>query len=94
MKQLQLQLQHSADGKLAQVESLDSTLAAMPLIIAADGVIVPFRRQPKSPKDKILWQEVKIALLARLGKYQKKAGATATRLHQRRLVAVWVTSML
>ena len=88
MKQLQLQLQQSADGKLAQVESLDATLDAMPLIIAADGVTVPFRRQPKSPKGKILWQEVKIALLARLGKYQTKAGATATRLHQRRLVAV------
>ncbi len=88
MKQLQLQLQHSADRKLPQVESLDSTLAAMPLIIAADGVIVPFRRQPKSPKGKILWQEVKIVLLARLGKYQTKAGSTATRLHQRRLVAV------
>ena len=65
-----------------------ATLEAMPLIIAADGVTVPFRRQPKSPKGRILWQEVKIALLVRLGKYQTKAGETVTRLHQRRLVAV------
>jgi hypothetical protein len=51
-------------------------------------VTVPFRREPKSSKGKILWQEVKIALLARLGKHQTKAGETVTRLHQRRLVAV------
>lgn len=88
-KNLQLQLQHLADGQSPQIESLDSTLLeATPLIISADGVTVPFRPQPNSPKGKIVWQEVKIALLARLGKHQTKAGVTITRLHQRRLVAV------
>ncbi|MBW4637089.1 MAG: hypothetical protein KME05_02440 [Gloeocapsa sp. UFS-A4-WI-NPMV-4B04] len=48
MENLQLQLQHLADGQQLQVESLDATLLTMPLIIAADGVTVPFRPQPKS----------------------------------------------
>lgn len=55
----------------------------MPLIIAADGVTVPFRPQPKTAKGRIVWREVKIALLARLGKCQTKTGTTVTRLHQR-----------
>ncbi len=88
IENLKSQLQHLADGQLPQVESLDGMLEAMPLIIAADGVTVPFRRQPKSPKGKIVWQEVKIALLARLGKHQTKTGEMITRLRQRRLVAV------
>ncbi len=88
MKYLQLQLQQFADGKLPKAESLDAMLLTMPLIIAADGVTVPFRRQPKSPKGKVLWQEVKIALLTRLGRHQTKTRETITRLHQRRLVAV------
>jgi hypothetical protein len=83
-----LQLQHLADGQQLQVESLDAMLLTMPLIIAADGVTVPFRPQPKSSKGKILWQEVKIALLARLGKHQTQVGETVTHSHQRRLVAV------
>jgi hypothetical protein len=57
---LQLQLQCLADGKLPQVESLCETLEAMPLIIAADGVTVPFRSQAKTPKGKITWREIKL----------------------------------
>ncbi len=85
---LKLQLQNLADGQSPQVAALDATVKAMPLIIAADGVIVPFRPQPKTPKGKILWQEVKVTLLTRLGKRQTKTGKMVTKLHQRRLVAV------
>ncbi len=88
METLELQLQYLADGQLPQVESLETMLEAMPLIIAADGVTVPFRPQPKTPKGKIVWREVKVALFARLGKHQTKTGETVTRLHRRRLVAV------
>lgn len=88
LKHLELQLQCLADGKLPQVESLCETLEAMPLIIAADGVTVPFRSQAKTPKGKITWREIKVGLLARLGKHQMKTGKLVTRLHQRRLVAV------
>jgi len=49
---------------------------------------VPFRPSPKTPKGKIVWREVKIALLARLAKHQTKTKETVTRLHQRWLVAV------
>ena len=86
--QLETQLQDFKDGKCVQSEALNSTLITMPLIIAADGVTVPFRPQPKSSKGKIVWQEVKVALLARLGKHQTHKDQSVTRLHQRRLVAV------
>ena len=82
------QLQDANAGKTVQIEALDSTLEAMPLIIAADGVTVPFRPQPKTAKGKIVWREVKVALLARLGKHQTQAGENVTRLYQRRFVAV------
>ena len=88
MKNLQLQLQYLANAQSPQVESLEATLETMPLIIAADGVTVPFRPQLKTPKGKIVWREVKIALLARLEKLQTKAGKSATRLRQRIMVAV------
>ncbi len=85
---LKSQLQNLANGQSPQVAVLDEPVKAMPLIIAADGVIVPFRPQPKTPKGKIVWQEVKVTLLTRLGKRQTQTGKTVTRLHQRRLVAV------
>lgn len=87
VEQLNLQLQHLASGQHPQIEALDPTLEAMPLIIAADGVTVPFRSQSKTPKGKIKWQEVKVALLTRLGQHQTQKGKTVTRLYQRRLVA-------
>lgn len=88
MEQLKELLQHHKNGQLPKLEPLDVTLTEMPLIITADGVTVPFRPQPRTPKGKIIWREVKVALLARLGKHQTKRGETVTRLHQRRLVAV------
>ena len=88
MEQLNLQLQHLASGQHPPTESLDSKVDAMPLIIAADGVTVAFRPLPKTSKGKIKWQEVKIALLTRLGQHRNQKGKTTTRLYQRRLVAV------
>lgn len=88
MQTLNLQLQHLADGQSPKLESLDKTLEEMPLIIAADGVTVPFRPQRKTPQGKIVWQEVKVILLTRFGNHQTQKGETVTRLYQRRLVAV------
>lgn len=85
---MKLQLQDLANGQSPQVAALNATVKAMPLIIAADGVTVTFRPQPKTPTGKIVWQEVKVTLLTRLGKRQTQTGKTVTRLHQRRLVAV------
>jgi hypothetical protein len=88
IQHLKNQLQQLANGQLPQPESLDAILKAMPLIIAADGVTVPFRPQLQTPKGKIVWREVKVALLARLGKLHTKTGKAVSRLHRRRLVAV------
>ncbi|GAP99790.1 ISKra4 family transposase [Leptolyngbya sp. NIES-2104] len=84
---LELQLQQLGEGQPIQTETLDAPLLTMPLMIAADGVTVPFRPQAKTPKGKIVWREVKVALLARLGNYQTRTEATRTQLHQRRVVA-------
>lgn len=88
MAQLETQLQDLAIGHSPKLESLDAMLKAMPLIIAADGVTVPFRPLPKIPKGKIVWKEIKVALLTRLGKHSTTSGNLITRLHQRRFVAV------
>jgi hypothetical protein len=60
----------------------------LPLVIAADGVSVPFRAQAGTPKGKIRFQKVKIALFARLRCVPTRSAQTKTRLEQRRLVAV------
>ncbi|NJL55922.1 hypothetical protein HC928_12565 [bacterium] len=59
-----------------------------PLLIGADGVSVPFRPQPNSPKGKIVYQEIKVALLVRLGSRLKRSGEQVTHLLHRRIVAV------
>jgi hypothetical protein len=86
--QLEMQIQDFKNEQFVELETLDPTLTIMPLIIAADGVTVPFRSQPQSPKGQIVWREVKVALLARLGKAQTEDGKAVTRLHQRRFVSV------
>lgn len=86
--QIETQRQDFENGNEIAVEVLDPTLGKMPLIIAADGVTVPFRSQEKTPKGKIVWREIKVALLTRLEQKQTASGKTTTRLHQRRLVAV------
>jgi hypothetical protein len=88
MTQLEAELQDLVIENLPELESLDVMLSAMPLIIAADGVTVPFRPLPKTPKGKIVWKEIKVALLVRLGKHLTASGNTITQLHQRRFVAV------
>lgn len=59
IEQLKVQLQQMEDGQSPLLEFLDATLAALPLVIAADGVTVPFRPQPQTPKGKIVWREVR-----------------------------------
>jgi hypothetical protein len=63
-------------------------LAALPLAIAADGVMVPDSPVANTPKGKTQWQEIKIALLTRLGSRINRAGATVPQRLNRRLVAV------
>ena len=61
----------------------------MPLALGADGVMVPFRPEGGHPRGKTAWHEVKVGVLARLGRHRTRTGEMVARLHQRRLVAVF-----
>lgn len=88
MEQLHEQLQALAQGHLPPEEPLAAALATAPLLMGADGVMVPFRPQGGSPRGKTAWHEVKVGVLARLGQHRTRAGQVVPRLAHRRLVAV------
>jgi hypothetical protein len=50
---------------------------------------VPFRPEGGDPRGKTAWHEVKVGVLARLGRHRTRTGEMVARLHQRRLVAVF-----
>ena len=83
MDSLDVQLSELSSGKFPQMESIEEAISILPLLIGSDGVMVPFR--PSCGKGSTIWQEVKVAVLARLGRRKK---SNEPRLYQRRLVAV------
>jgi hypothetical protein len=89
MEQLHGQLQAAAEGHQPPEEPLAAEVAAMPLALGADGVMVPFRPEGGQPRGKTAWHEVKVGVLARLGHHRTRTGQVVARLHQRRLVAVF-----
>src|SRR5215510_12322147 len=89
MAQLHAQLQAVATGPLPTEEPLAAELATAPLLMGADGVMVPFRPEGGQPRGKTAWHEVKVGVLARLGRHTTRTGKIVARLHQRRLVAVF-----
>ena len=88
MATLQEQVDALATGALPPEEFLAAEHAVLPLLLGADGVMVPVRPEEGTPKGKTRWREVKVGVLARLGQHRTRAGQVVTRLHQRRLVAV------
>jgi hypothetical protein len=86
--QLEGELEALAAGELPAVEPREAELEALPLVIGADGVMVPFRPHPRMAKGKTRWRESKVAILARLGARLTRQGTRVTRLCQRRLVVV------
>jgi hypothetical protein len=88
MAQLHEHLQALAQGHLPPEEPLAAELATAPLLIGADGVMVPFRPEGGSPRGKTAWHEVKVGVLARLGQHRTRTGQVVPRLAHRRLVAV------
>jgi hypothetical protein len=88
MTRLETELQQFSQQQLPQPELLESTVAQMPLVIAADCVTAPFRSQPQTPRGKTVWREVKVARFARLSKGETRTEQNVTRLHEQRLVAV------
>lgn len=88
MAQLHEQLQAVAQGHLPTEEPLPAQLEAAPLLLGAEGVMVPFRPEGGQPRGKTAWHEVKVGVLARLGHHRTRTGKVVARLHQRRLVAL------
>jgi hypothetical protein len=88
MAHVQVEVNHWQQRNKPPVEAMDEEVAVLPLLIGADGVTVPFRPYPKSNKGKIVYQEIKVALLTRLRSRIKRTGEPRTQLIQRRLVAL------
>lgn len=88
VQEIEADLQALAAGECRGQESIPSALKGQPMVIGADGVMVPFRPHPGSPKGKTRWGEVKVAIVARLGQWVNRRGQAVVRLAQRRLVAV------
>jgi hypothetical protein len=88
MAWLSAQLEALATGREPDEEAMTDEAKTLPMVIGADGVMVPFRPKEGTPKGKTLWREVKVGILARLGQRVTRAGKTVTELTQRRLVAV------
>jgi hypothetical protein len=78
MQQLNRELDNLHQGIEPAMEVIDPTLMELPLVIAADGVSVPFRAQAGTATGKIRFQEVKIALLARLQSIQTRSAQVRT----------------
>lgn len=87
MVQLEGELGALAAGELPAVEPLAAELEALPLVIGADGVMVPFRPHPRTAKGKSRWREIKVAILARLGARLTREATRVTRLWQRASVS-------
>lgn len=87
-KEMEAQLQAQTQGESITPEPLSELLNSLPLVIGADGVMVPFRPVAGTPKGKTQWREIKVAILARLGIRHNRRGEPLPHLLHRRLVAV------
>jgi len=87
-RHLDAELQALKNGKFPELEVLTNELENAPLIVSADGVMVPMRPAPSSAAGKTEWREVKVGILARYVKRITRKGKEVFQLQQRRLVAV------
>jgi hypothetical protein len=87
MNRLEQQLEALRNGDMP-AEEVEAAVAALPLLVGADGVRVPFRPDGGKPNGRTVWREVKVAVLARLSRRITRTGKQASQLVQRRLVAV------
>jgi hypothetical protein len=84
MAHLQVELDAVAQGGTPPPEPLAAALAALPLALGADGVMVPLRPEAGAPQGKIRWREVTVGVLARIAQHRTRTGQVVTRLTQRR----------
>jgi hypothetical protein len=88
MAQLDEELKRLAQGERPAPEALTSEMAALPLMLGADGVKVPFRPDGGHPGGAIAWREVKVGVLARFCHRVQESGKHVFVLKRRRVVAV------
>ena len=86
--ELEHEIEQFENGQYPKVEALSDEIASLPLAIACDGVMVPFRPQAKTAQGKTRYREVKIGLLARLERKLTGKGERVMKLRQRRVVGV------
>jgi hypothetical protein len=85
---LEGQLRELEAGNEPEAEEIGTEEAQWPLLIGADGVMVPFRPNHGQPRGHTVWREVKVGVVARLGQRLTQTGKPVTHLTRRRLVAV------
>ncbi len=61
MNQLQEEMAQLASGQVPTPEPISETLTEMPLVIGADGVMVPMRPHEGQPLGSTRWREVKVS---------------------------------
>lgn len=88
MNSLQAELAALEKGVEPEIDLIKAEVAAQILLIGADGVMVPFRPAQRTAQGKTKWREVKVAIFARLGKRQTRAGDKVSYLHHHRVAAV------
>ena len=73
------------------LDSIDPTIEQLPMLIGADGVMVPFRRQKETPKGTTLARSNGVAIVTRFRPRRRRnkndPNQTQTELVDRRLVA-------
>jgi hypothetical protein len=89
MARLQEALEAVAKGDAPPQEPLAAALAALPLALGAEGVMVPLRPTGGAPTGKRRWRAINVGVLARLRQHRTRLGHGVTRLQHRRLVAGW-----
>jgi hypothetical protein len=87
MRELQRHLEGLESGKVPD-KDVDPTVAAFPLVLGADGVMVPFRPCKASASGRTVLREVKVGVVSRLAQEIRRGHRLVTRLAARRLVAV------
>jgi hypothetical protein len=75
-------------GEMPDPEKIDPTISELPMVIGADGVFVPFRPEKNTSKGKTVWFEVKIGIIARIGKRINSKGKEISYIARKRLVAI------
>ncbi len=88
IKKLQAELEQLNNGEKPKEDEAIFQIENLPLIVGGDGVMVPFRPDGGNPEGKTVWHEVKVGIVARMGKRINKKGKKVSVMVRRRVVAV------